>query len=1488
MTGGTESAAGDKDGVPTLTTQIPVGWQRKVEDGAVAYISPSGTILCSLEEVKVYLLTDNTCKCGLECPLVLHKVFNFDPGTVVLMQDHQQPGKPEEDMTKLCNHRRKVVAMAALCRSMQISQGPLPAHGPGIIFCLSEDRDQKGISIQPRPLTPTKSNSHSSCGAKNSFPLPLPLTLMQNGSVSHSSPLALDCNLLSKKHTPQHPGSSVTGYGKQWYPHSADTQPATQRPLHSPALAKPGVHLHSYSLVPTLSPSSAPLSSSLPFGGKAGQSPFQGTSVKTSPLSVCPSPSQTLDSTSPHQQSRHSSASSLSELGPGLSLATYPQGSKPPCPSLSPLSSTTACTSPKGSLCPASPQSCREGMLQLSKDCAKSSSTNPSTNYTQLHQRNLSSFQEAQNLHLPPYTSDRKNGPSVNTPISCNAGSLLSVPLGQLFNQQKKQQQVASFPASSLLTAAAKAQLASQKSQTSTTSICSTIPSTGLDKETQQSTVLISTLNNSVHRPQTRPQSMTAFLLPHTPSRLQAPVSLIEKSSQRKRQQRSPTVLSMLKESQLNSLRPGGSPSTSVSTPNLSSSTSPKHIPVVPAAMENHLQTPRLPGTPNYTPLFSSSLKLPDSEEAKKTGLPQPLNALLPSQPLSALLQLLSLQNSTQSVSSPASSGASHTRPVSTQSLSPGLTVSQPPQYDSQPLSHLLTTQQSQSLVASVEVTSPQSSSQAFAAMAEMDGTSANLKPCANGILNLSQFSAGSTPASLQTEFSSQILSLMGQLTSGSCLPALGDKMCGGSDHSVFQLNQSHGADSEGTVVSVNPPDPAETRLSGACDSEPDLSLPPATADSSSSLQLAESFPFMNQEQLLQLLSPSNGLPSLLPPFLGSLPIGLWTGNQLTVPSTTQQQQQQQQQTGPLNQASQLNVFSSVLGAQGDFPVSLISLLNPPLPPPVVALSAQGQAVDVGEKSPGLPALLMASLLLSQQQAATMVPLPGLGQLNMDIPVQQQQFAQLQDGVSMEKAPGPLDSLLTCPGLFEALQGLASLGEGSLHGPQSLLLSAPLTPPAFLSLSPALLAAALGPAEPLPNPQQPPLTQSQGTPVSPSLGSTSVSCAPVLPSTVPEVVDTLASVTEQEKGNSPPSQLLSPLLHPGVLGDLAALGNMNHLQGLVGTSPLLLPQVQASALGMPLPPGQGSLNPLACILSSLQLTVGPTLSVGEKPLDLNETTTSASQEDLPVTQLSQELLPNSGLMQATEPPQQEASDEPLFDPYASFMDTIYTSFLQVSGKGSEGLAGGQPAAGGMSGPLSYSGDLTSLVPQPSAPPSLAPPSLSPRRACSVHNPNPSHLSIEAAQSPARGTPKLREDATSTPPPSKPGDSEGCGDVPLAFSFMEEAKTDMRCVYSNGVALELLPGTEENEEDKEPGLHPQRLPPRAKVENEGADGSTDNTDMDQERVPGTRGGVRRGRKRKQILEKGPGDMDSFIEEPAATIALPKPMRSTRGKRRRVVR
>uniref|UniRef100_A0A8D0L602 Methyl-CpG binding domain protein 6 n=1 Tax=Sphenodon punctatus TaxID=8508 RepID=A0A8D0L602_SPHPU len=125
MNGGDAPGSVDRGGCPP-PVPVPVGWQRKVEEGVVRYISPSGTSLGSLEQTRAYLLADGTCKCGLECPLNVHKVFNFDPAATVTSSDG---AKSNEGMTKLCNHRRKIVAMATLYRSLE-SHG-LPCVGPG-------------------------------------------------------------------------------------------------------------------------------------------------------------------------------------------------------------------------------------------------------------------------------------------------------------------------------------------------------------------------------------------------------------------------------------------------------------------------------------------------------------------------------------------------------------------------------------------------------------------------------------------------------------------------------------------------------------------------------------------------------------------------------------------------------------------------------------------------------------------------------------------------------------------------------------------------------------------------------------------------------------------------------------------------------------------------------------------------------------------------------------------------------------------------------------------------------------------------------------------------------------------------------------------------------------------------------------------------------------------------------------------------------------
>ncbi|GFN93091.1 methyl-cpg-binding domain protein 6 [Plakobranchus ocellatus] len=109
--------------------KVPLCWHRKLDNGAIVYLSPSGTALQSYEQICQYLLSDSTCKCGLECPIQVEEFFNFDPSVVNQAwapdaEDHQDSDKDggegngekqrQEDLRKLCNHRRELLALAAL------------------------------------------------------------------------------------------------------------------------------------------------------------------------------------------------------------------------------------------------------------------------------------------------------------------------------------------------------------------------------------------------------------------------------------------------------------------------------------------------------------------------------------------------------------------------------------------------------------------------------------------------------------------------------------------------------------------------------------------------------------------------------------------------------------------------------------------------------------------------------------------------------------------------------------------------------------------------------------------------------------------------------------------------------------------------------------------------------------------------------------------------------------------------------------------------------------------------------------------------------------------------------------------------------------------------------------------------------------------------------------------------------------------------------
>ncbi|KAF4080164.1 hypothetical protein AMELA_G00167360 [Ameiurus melas] len=162
MNGGKESERGEGEGQPA-PTQVPIGWQRKLESPGVIYISPSGSVLSSLEQVKSYLLTDGTCKCGLECPLILPKVFNFDPGATV-KQRTAEDVKADEDVTKLCIHKRKLIAVATLHKSMELPHPSLTLTGPS---GGTSDMTSMAPTIQ-RSATPRAIRNKSHDGLPNS------------------------------------------------------------------------------------------------------------------------------------------------------------------------------------------------------------------------------------------------------------------------------------------------------------------------------------------------------------------------------------------------------------------------------------------------------------------------------------------------------------------------------------------------------------------------------------------------------------------------------------------------------------------------------------------------------------------------------------------------------------------------------------------------------------------------------------------------------------------------------------------------------------------------------------------------------------------------------------------------------------------------------------------------------------------------------------------------------------------------------------------------------------------------------------------------------------------------------------------------------------------------------------------------------------------------------------------------------------------------
>lgn len=191
-------------------------------------------------------------------------------------------------------------------------------------------------------------------------------------------------------------------------------------------------------------------------------------------------------------------------------------------------------------------------------------------------------------------------------------------------------------------------------------------------------------------------------------------------------------------------------------------------------------------------------------------------------------------------------------------------------------------------------------------------------------------------------------------------------------------------------------------------------------------------------------------------------------------------------------------------------------------------------------------------------------------------------------------------------------------------------------------------------------------------------------------------------------------------------------------------------------------------------------------------MSLQESQSPTPHKGIPDPQSAPEVVPSPSPAPApapapepTPPPPRVSEGRSVIDPYTSFMDTIYTSFLQVSAKEQEDRA--------HLGPSDPTSPFCALPPVPfpaerhspsnpvqTLPQASAPLSLSPRRACSLRNPDLSRLSLEAAaHSPAQGTPKPTEDGSTPPLQRKPLMVEGHThpEPPLPSTYLEETKTD---------------------------------------------------------------------------------------------------------------
>ncbi|XP_053682196.1 uncharacterized protein LOC128732805 isoform X2 [Sabethes cyaneus] len=105
---------------------VAPGWRRIKYNCEIIYISPSGVPLRNFNQVKDYLLTGGTCKCGLPCPFRPEVFFEFDSQVPNLSLD----GKSNISHNFCLHHSRYVEKISLVRRGKKlIEKGSIPKPG---------------------------------------------------------------------------------------------------------------------------------------------------------------------------------------------------------------------------------------------------------------------------------------------------------------------------------------------------------------------------------------------------------------------------------------------------------------------------------------------------------------------------------------------------------------------------------------------------------------------------------------------------------------------------------------------------------------------------------------------------------------------------------------------------------------------------------------------------------------------------------------------------------------------------------------------------------------------------------------------------------------------------------------------------------------------------------------------------------------------------------------------------------------------------------------------------------------------------------------------------------------------------------------------------------------------------------------------------------------------------------------------------------------